>query len=202
MCQVQASHNSYHTRGKLLSCKAMNTDGSARDQCHCGIRRAAMREEPIADDTMPGRQTPPRPWPGLRMNLAQAVGRSPVLGRSGERRRIGRADRQDSWRYRQQRMQVERTGPAVANLTDRPHMMRLDPLTELARQDAAAGDRQVPLCRRRCHGEVEHVLFDAGEIEPPRDDTGTVCLGGKPSDLTGRPGDRQVMVQPVGRRRW
>ena len=50
--------------------------------------------------------------------------------------------------------------------------MRLDALAELTRQDAAAGDRQAPLCRRLRHGEVEHVLLDAGEIEPPRDHAG------------------------------
>ena len=94
---------------------------------------------------MPGRQTPPRPWLGPLVNLAQTVGGSPVLGQPGERRRIGRAQCQDLLRHRQQRMQIERAGPAVADLTDRLRMMRLDALAELARQDAATGDRQVPL---------------------------------------------------------
>jgi hypothetical protein len=79
-------------------------------------------------------------------------------------------------------------------------MMRLDALAELPCQDAAPGDRQAPLCRWLRHGEVEHVLFDAGEIEPPRDHAGAAGRLGKRRQLFRRPTDRQMMVLPVGRR--
>jgi hypothetical protein len=46
-----------------------------------------------------------------------------------------------------------RAGPADTDLRGRLRMMRLDALAELPCQDAAAGDRQAPLCRWLRHGE-------------------------------------------------
>ena len=64
-------------------------------------------------------------------------------------------------------VQVECAGAAVPDPGDRLRVVRGDPLTELAREQMAAGDRQAPLRRRLGGRQVEHVLLDAGEIEPP-----------------------------------
>ena len=65
---------------------------------------------------------------------------------------------------------------------DRPGVMRLDALAELARQLTAAGDRQAPLRRRLGGRQVEHVLLDAGDIEPPGNHAGAARRRGKGGD--------------------
>ena len=53
------------------------------------------------------------------------------------------------------------------------------------------------------HGEVEDVLLDAGEIEPPRDDAGATRRRGEGRHGIGRPADRQMVVAArLAPRRW
>ena len=109
---------------------------------------------------------------------------------------MGRAELQDRGRHRQQRVQIERAGPAAPDQCRGARLPRFHTRPELARQDAAAGDRQVSPRRGLGCGQVEDVLLDDVEIEPPRNDPGSARGRREIRDRVVRPADRQVVVQP------
>ena len=117
----------------------------------------------------------------------------------GQRRRIGRAEAQNVVRHRQQRVQIERARQAAPDPGHCQGVVRLEAGAELPRQDAAAGDRQPPLARRRRHRQGEHVLLEAGDVEPPGDDPGATRRRGEVTDLRVGPAHRQMVVAPVRR---
>ena len=76
---------------------------------------------------------------------------------------------QDRGRHRQQHVQVERTRQAAPDQRRGAGVMRLHPVAELPRQDAAAGHRQRPLASGLGDRTRKNVLLEGGAIEPPRD---------------------------------
>ena len=66
------------------------------------------------------------------------------------------------------------------------------------RQPAIVSCRSLGRLRR---GQVEHVLLEAGDIEPPGDDPGAARRRGEVADRRAGPADRQMVVAPVRRLR-
>jgi hypothetical protein len=75
-----------------------------------------------------------------------------------------------SRRHRQQRVQVERAGPAGADARNREIVASADGLAQLADDDAGTGDAQCAWLPRRRDQEVEHILLDPIEVELPGND--------------------------------
>ena len=89
---------------------------------------------------------------------------APVRRQPRKRRRIGRAQTQDSGRHGQQRMQIERAGLAPSDQRRRASLARLDPLAKLPCQDPASRHRQVSVTRRLGRRADENVVFDGGKF--------------------------------------
>ena len=163
------------------------------------MRRFTSGEEAVADHGVAGRQPASGRRPCPEDDLTQAGADTPMRRQPGERRRIGRPQREDWVRHRQQRMQIERAGKAVPDPGTSLGLADFDPFAELPCQDAAAGDRQVAGLQRLGDGTGKNIFLDAGEIEPPGDDAGATRGGSEIRDRFGRAADRQAMVQPVRR---
>jgi hypothetical protein len=67
-----------------------------------------------------------------------------VLAEPSEGNRIIRSAPQDGFRYRHQRVQVERAGPAATDLGDRKVMAAGDRVAQLAGEDAGAAQGEGP----------------------------------------------------------
>jgi hypothetical protein len=96
-----------------------------------------------------------------------------VRPQPGQRDRIVWPAPQDVRRHRQQRVQVERAGPAVADPGQRQVVPPCRGVAQLAGEDAGAGQAEAALLRwRRRHQPEKHVLGDARRVELPGDDPG------------------------------
>ena len=114
-----------------------------------------------------------------------------------------RAEIQHGVGHRQQRMQIERAALAAAHQRDRPALPVLDPLAELPGQDAATRDGEVAARRWLRRRQVEDVLLQHLEIQPPRRDAGAARRRGERVNGLSRAADGEMMIPPprAGRRR-
>ena len=130
--------------------------------------------------------------------MAQRLRRAPVFPKPAQRVRVFRAEPQHSRRHRQQRVQVERAGPAGADARNRQIVASADGLAQPAGDDAGTGDAQRAWLPRRRDQEVEHILLDPIEVELPGNDPGPGRSLPERGQHGVRPGDRETVMQPVG----
>ena len=182
---------------------ASRSPGQRASNCRTAVTGLpSWVEKPIADDRVSGWKPPPDGRLRPLDHLTQLVRHAPVLPQPGQRLRVIGTELQQGCRDRQQRVQVEGTRSADADQRRRPRLPRLDPLAELAGQDAASLDGQRSAVQRLRDRQVEDVFLDGSGIQLPRDHARSARRLSESGDAGRWAADRQVMIEPGPGDRW